>query len=455
MLTRLEDLLLRYKEHGEQIDNIRLSEPRFAQPLCTILQVALVELLQSLGIRPATVVGHSSEEIAAAYAAGAINRQAAWKLAYYRGVVSTELVNSSTDGPRGAMIAVGLSEAAVRPYIQDILRDSPRADPILVVACINSPRNTTVSGDEDLVHALRAALDRNSVFARVLKVSIAYHSPHMLRVAQAYQDSIGIIKPGDAIFSSHPATMVSSVTGESITTIALRDNAYWVRNMVSTVRFSEAIEIICRNSTKKPPRKKIDLSHRANIPLSDILEIGPHSTLQGPIREISEHVTSSLASSTPKKTVAYHAMLIRGQPGTNTTLEVLGKLHCLGYNVDLSTLDNTLASQGAAARTLHSLPGYPFDHSKTYWEEPRVSKNIRMLSQPHNELIGLPCADWNPLEPRWRNTLKVSLMPWLADHKVCFFYVGFYCNHEVLLLKYYIDQGGNSLSGCWNAGDGH
>lgn len=330
-------------------------------------------------------------------------------------------------------MAVGLSEAAVRPYIEDILRGSPCADPILVVACINSPRNTTISGDKDLVHTLQTALDRNSIFARVLKVPVAYHSPHMLRVAQAYQDSIGTIEPGDAALSSHPATMISSVTGGNITTNALRDNAYWVRNMVSPVRFSEAIEVICRNSTKKAPRKKIDLSHRANMPLSDILEIGPHSTLQGPIRETSEHVMSSLASSTPKKTVAYHTMLVRGQPGTNTTLEVLGKLHCLGYNVDLSTLDNTLASRSVAARTLHSLPGYPFDHSKTYWEEPRTSRNIRMLSQPHNELIGLPCADWNPLEPRWRNTFKVSLMPWLADHKVCCFCICCDYNFEVLL----------------------
>lgn len=334
-------------------------------------------------------------------------------------------------------MAVGLSDAAVQPYIEDVLRGCPRADPALVVACINSPRNTTISGDEDLVHELRAALDRDSVFARVLKVPVAYHSPHMLRMAQTFQDSIGIIEPGDAEYSSNAATMISSVTGKNIAKNTLQDNTYWVQNLVSSVRFSEAIGIICQNSTRKAPRKKIDLSHRVSVPLTDLLEVGPHSTLQGPIREISEDITS-LASSTPRKGIAYHSMLKRGQSGVDTALEALGKLHCLGYNIDLPALNEILASQSPASQplSLHSLPGYSFDHSKTYWEEPRVSKNIRMHSQPHNELIGLPCADWNPLEPRWRNTLKVSQLSWLADHKVCFFDPGLICNLQALSLTF-------------------
>jgi acyl transferase domain-containing protein len=417
-------LPLRRSENSQtQINDTRLNEPRFAQPLTTILQIALVELLRHLGIRPAIVVGHSSGEIAAAYAAGAISRHTAWKLSYYRGIVSSELADSS-EGPRGAMMAVGLSEEAAQPYIEDILGDCPRRDATLVVACINSPRNITISGDEDLVHGLRVTLEQDAVFARVLKVPVAYHSQHMLCMAQSYQELIGEIEPGDKAISSGLCSMISSVTGKSITNKALQAATYWVQNMVSPVCFSKAMESICRNSIKKAPRKKIDLSHRRNMPLTDLLEIGPHSTLQGPIREIDEGVMSSV-SSMSKKTPSYHSMLRRGHPSTNTVLEALGRLHCLGYNVDLSVLDDGLACRTGATSTpiLHSLPEYPFDSSKTYWEEPRVSKNIRGPSQPHNELIGLPCADWNPLEPRWRNTLKLSHFSWLADHKVIFLHL--------------------------------
>lgn len=317
------------------------------------------------------------------------------------------------------MMAVSLSEEAVQPYIQDILGNCQRADASLVVACINSPRNITVSGDEELIQELQIALERDFIFTKVLKVPVAYHSPHMLRVAQSYELSVGMIEPDDIALSYPAATMISSVTGKPISKSALQSGTYWIQNMVSPVRFSEAMHFIYRNSTKKAPSKKVDLSHRVNVPLTDLLEIGPHSTLQGPIREIGEGVLS-LAPTTKKTNIAYQSMLVRGQPSTKTGLDVLGRLHCLGYNIDISALNDMLVcrTSGTRPESLHSLPSYPFDDSKTFWEEPRISKNMRGLSHPHNELIGLPCADWNPLEPRWRNVLKLAHLPWLTDHKV-------------------------------------
>jgi malonyl CoA-acyl carrier protein transacylase len=92
---------------------IDINEPRFAQPLCTIIQVAVVGLLRTFGVYPTTVIGHSSGEIAAAYTVGGISWESAWKLAFFRGLLSGQLAESSSAGtsPRGSMMAVGMSSS--------------------------------------------------------------------------------------------------------------------------------------------------------------------------------------------------------------------------------------------------------------------------------------------------------------------------------------------------------
>jgi acyl transferase domain-containing protein len=134
-----------------------------AQPLCTALQVALFHLLKRLGIKPTAVVGHSSGEIAAAYAAGYITLEYALAAAYYRGYVTKDGDRSS-----GAMAAVGLSAADVLPVL--------RAG--VCVACENSPSSTTISGDKEALKDVLTGLKeaKPDVFARLLKVEMAYHS---------------------------------------------------------------------------------------------------------------------------------------------------------------------------------------------------------------------------------------------------------------------------------------
>jgi len=384
-----------------------INEPRFAQTLCTILQVAVVELLRSFHIYPETAVGHSSGEIAAAYAIGAISRQSAWKLAYFRGFFSSQLAESTDTSVSGTMMAVGLSESAACPYINETLRSFPGG--VLTVACVNSPKNVTLSGDKVLIEAQRVTLEQEGIFARVLKVPVAYHSPHMLRIASSYLESIGKLEPGET--PRRFANMISSVTGEIITKGELLKAEYWVRNMVSPVRFSDAVGRICRDSAKKA-KKKLNLGHRNFASVSDLLEIGPHSALQGPIRETIEVVSPSA-----KNALSYTAALIRGRAATDTVLEAAGKLYCLGFDVSLQTVNGSLSASDRVM-TLPELPEYPFDQTHSYWEESRISRNIRIQSQPYNEFLGLPVSDWNPLEPRWRNTLKVGSMPWMEDHKV-------------------------------------
>ncbi|KAI1205339.1 putative polyketide synthase [Annulohypoxylon truncatum] len=385
---------------------LNIHEPRFAQPLCTILQVAVVELLRSFGIHPAISIGHSSGEIAAAYTTGAICRQSAWKLAYFRGLLSSELAESSQGRFRGSMMAVGAHEASLRPYLDEAL--STTQGGVLAIACFNSDRSLTVAGDELLVQTLRTKLEKDGVFTRVLNVPVAYHSSHMVAIASDYRKLIGTLEKGED--PSRYCHMISSVTGDNISATELRKPEYWVTNMVSPVRFSQAIERLYRNSAKNAT-KKIDMSHRNYIRVSDIVEIGPHSVLRGAVLGI--HKTTAASNQ-----ISYSSSLIRGRPADTTLLELIGNLHCRGFDIDLGLVNNSLDELKRVPRTLATLPEYPYDHSRSYWSESRIAKNSRICPYPYSEFIGHPVADWNPLEPRWRNTLRVSSIPWLKDHQI-------------------------------------
>ena len=382
----------------------RINEPAFSQPICTALQVALVDLLKTFGITPAAVVGHSSGEIAAAYATGALSCRSAWKTAYYRGVLSQYLSNS--EHSQGAMMAVALSENDIISYFDKV--SSQCHDFNLYVACINSPKNITISGDLSQIHALKQILDGENIFCRKLQVNVAYHSPYMSEVAARYSMLLGDLQCGEIQYDN--CTMVSSVTGQTIVPDELRQGDYWVQNMVSTVRFFEALSKICSSSTQRT-QKKLDGSHRTLIVINDLLEIGPHSALQGPVRE----TLKSLSRSTD---IGYNSALIRNRSAATTTLEAAGRLHCRGYPVNLASVNEPNLKPQQNCLALTELPEYPFDRSQRYWHDSRLSNDFRFRKHPHIDLLGTPSSDWNPLEARWRNIIRASEMPWIEDHLI-------------------------------------
>lgn len=136
---------------------------QFSQPLCTAVQLMLVNLLRSWGVQPSSVIGHSSGEIAAAYACDALTMDEAIICAYLRGRVMVQPSKRA-----GAMAAVGLGVSAVEPYLRDRV----------VIACENSPSSTTISGDADQVDLVLESLaqEKPETFTRRLLVDRAYHS---------------------------------------------------------------------------------------------------------------------------------------------------------------------------------------------------------------------------------------------------------------------------------------
>ena len=391
-----------------------LDGPEYAQPACCALQIALLDLLHSFNVYPSTVIGHSSGEIAAAYAMGAISRESALRIAFSRGIVTTILRTRSGREAEG-MMAVALSQQEATSYLGRLFNPDAR----IWIGCINSPKSVTVTGSDRCIESLKKVLNAEGIFNRKLKVDVAYHGPSMQAVAPIYE---GLIQNLDCQDVSYPEpTMVSTVTGQIVSAKALRQSDYWVRNLVSPVRFSSAMSQAFGKGSRKVTLTSSESSVRK--PPSFVLEIGPHAALQGPLREILQSQT--------KEKLGYTSMLVRGKSATKTVAASMASLFCLGYPVDLHTF-NTRGDSSKQGRLLTSLPSYPFNRSKTYWLEGRISKNHRNSAFPYHDLLGIRDADWNPLEAKWRSRISISKRPWVEDHNVSSLYLLRFSTHSLL-----------------------
>ncbi|GAB1315319.1 hypothetical protein MFIFM68171_05529 [Madurella fahalii] len=366
-----------------------IHRPEFSQPLCTVIQIALVELLRTVGVVPAAVVGHSSGEIAAAYAVGALSHESACKAAYFRGLVAARL-RAETSTP-GAMMAVNVSETEARAYLERMcLQDT------VYVACINSPTTVTLSGPLEAIDELRKRFDEQGIFAQKLKTGVAYHSPAMRAVAADYLALMGPLEAGHGRDRGRAIPMISSVTGHVAAPKLLATPQYWVDNLISPVRFADAVQLLASGKSEV----MLPLGSGA---ITDLVEIGPHAALRRPVRD-----------SVPKS-LLYHAVLERKKSPLQTTLALLGTLFCRGHPV--SVLAANQQTQGHLP-FLVDCPPYPFDHSKRYWSESRLSKDYRLRRSSPGYMLGRRAHDWNAMRPRWRNWLSVEKMPWLAHHVV-------------------------------------
>jgi acyl transferase domain-containing protein len=147
---------------SESDDKGIIGKAEYSQPICTALQIALVDLLAAWGINPSAVVGHSSGEIAAAYAARALTMKEAIIAAFYRGYVCKKSKLS------GGMAAIGAGRADVTPYLIPGVR----------IACENSGSSVTISGDLHLLENVMSTIRKHlpNILVQRLQVEIAYHS---------------------------------------------------------------------------------------------------------------------------------------------------------------------------------------------------------------------------------------------------------------------------------------
>lgn len=360
-----------------------IGKAHISQPVCTAVQLALTTLLLSWGISPSMMIGHSSGEIAAAFAAGAISLDDAMAVAYHRGRVAANLKTKHPD-LRGAMLAVGAGPAEVKKTIKLLGLGG------VTVACENSPRSVTASGDEAAIDALAAAFERQNMFHRKLHVDVAYHSAHMELVAIDYMNAIEHVP---SLPLREGCTFYSSLQGTRVDDNRL-DASYWVANLTKPVLFSSALERLCTEG-------KPDV----------IIEVGPHSALEGPIKQVLKSISQQTASE-----VKYIPCLVRNQHATETMLKLVGRLFIMGHPVNIAAINHTEDSAQRPA-VIADFPPYPWSDHK-YWFESRVAKQHRLKPFARHDLLGTLEDAYSSAEPVWRNILSTDDVPWLKDHRM-------------------------------------
>ncbi|KAI1376083.1 putative polyketide synthase [Hypoxylon crocopeplum] len=364
----------------------RIGEAAVSQTLCTAVQVILVDLLRAAGIEFKAVVGHSSGEIGAAYAATLISRDEAIKIAYYRGLYTT----SAAYEKKGGMIAVGTSfEDATTVCGLEAFEGR------IAVAANNSPSSVTLSGDDDAIDEVQALFEDEKKFARRLKVDKAYHSHHMVPCSAPYVEALRScnIKPRD---SNNSCAWYSSVYEDTkMTAMDSLRGEYWRDNMLKPVAFAQALQAATANED----------------PFNLVVEVGPHPALQGPATETLQAIYG--------KSLAYTGVLRRNSDDVETFSAALGFIWSQFSSppVNFNQYDN-LVTNNSHRQLLTGLPTYKWDHDRIYWHETRLSRAFNMRKEGPNPLLGTRLADGLDDEIRWRNLIRPSELDWIDGHRL-------------------------------------
>ncbi|WP_428339327.1 type I polyketide synthase [Mycobacterium sp.] len=342
-------------------DEDLLNTTEFAQPALFAIEVALYRLLESWGVRPDFVMGHSVGELTAAHIAGALSLENAALLVVARGRFMQALP------PGGAMVAVHAGEDEVRPLLTDDVG----------IAAVNGPSSVVVSGDEHTVHAVAGQLRAQGRRVHQLAVSHAFHSPLM-------EPMIGEFKAAARELTVNPVTIpvISNVTGE----LAGDDFAtadYWTRHIRAAVRFADSIR------------------HANSNGASRFLEVGPGGGL-----------TSSIEESLAEADIASVPLLRKGRPEADSLMAGVARAFVAGVGVDWRA-----TMPGAA---LVELPTYAFERRR-FWlsaDDATVDAAGLGLAASEHALLGavvdLPTSGGVALTGR----LSAGSQGWLADHAV-------------------------------------
>lgn len=373
----------------------RINEAEISQPACTAVQLALVRLLKSWGVEPTQVTGHSSGEIAAAFAAGIVSFEAAVGIAYFRGLAAVRLRES---GQKGAMLALGISEEDASVLLKE------NNEGYVTIAATNSPQSVTLSGDESAIDTILATAASRGIFARKLRVDIAYHSRHLEQVAAFYLKSIETVcnegcAPSDVGVTK--PVFLSSVTGGFIDSDTL-PASYWVDNLLKTVRFSDSITNVfaAREDTYK----------LSNV----VLEIGPHSALSGPIKQTVDHIRQQQSAQKQEK-FTYLSSLLRGTDSEEAILTLAKNLFSLGFPIQLAAVNHTDQHN---AKVLTDLPAYAWDRSTRYILRSRITQAKLHPGLPYHPLLGWKSPDTEGGDFTFRQVFTLDQIPWIREHNV-------------------------------------
>jgi acyl transferase domain-containing protein/NAD(P)-dependent dehydrogenase (short-subunit alcohol dehydrogenase family)/acyl carrier protein len=337
----------------------KMSSTVVAQRAVFTVQVALTRLLESWGIRPEAVCGHSLGEVAAAWACSAVSLEDAVRINIHRSRLASKAAGT------GGMLAIGLPEdeaaALIAPYGGRVS-----------IAAVNAPEAVTLAGDVETLAKLETLLAENEIFARILRVEVAYHSHDMDPIEGALREALRAVTPRPGRVPFYSTVLGALVSGEEL-------NAdYWWRNIRYPVRFTSAVEALARDG------------------FGMMLEVGPHPVLSSSVREINRVLPQPLA--------VVHT-LRRERAEQEAMAATLAGIWCAGGRLDWSHVCPTEGKYSP-------LPTYPWQTFEGWAEAPA-----------HRWFRGTGSRSWlqekvDGTDYTWRIELTSGLFPWLKDHRV-------------------------------------
>ncbi|ONM49785.1 type I polyketide synthase [Nocardia donostiensis] len=335
------------------------------QPALFAFEVAMFRLLESFGVEPDVLAGHSLGELVAAYVAGVWSLADACVLVAARG----RLMGSAPSG--GAMLAAAVSEAEAAQYLDG-------NDARVSVGTVNGPRSVVFSGFADAVGQIQQRLTADGVQNTMLRISHASHSVVMEPILDEFRtvaQSLTYRAPSIPIVSNVSATRVTE---------EVCDPGYWVRHVRSCVRFAPGVDLLIESGVRR------------------FVEVGPDAALTAMIEESLAERPEIAAASTVVASSRRSTDEIAG------FVAALGRAHTAGIPVRLHQL---FAGHPVERVTL---PGYAFQHHR-YWLSPGADPATGSLGHPLLT-TGLPLAG----RDEWLFTGRFSLRthPWIADHAV-------------------------------------
>ena len=353
----------------EQLDEVRL-----AQPVIFMIQCALLELLKTWGIHPQLAIGHSSGEVAAAYASGGLSLADATQLIFHRSRLQQETAGS------GRMLAVGIDQSGMDEILDelDIVHGSNgERTPDVEIACLNSPANLVVCGTEPMLEPIIEVLSQRNLQYSLLPGNVAFHSSAMDKIQVAVQSDLAFLNECKFEFE---IPFVSSVTGRETHEL---DAAYWWSNIRNPVNFMAAMETVKREHT-------VDV----------ILEVAPHSALRALAIQCMDNLKSPPVCT---------ATLMRDTNELERFNDALGELYQAGVNLDFE------ANFPRAKSIAHRLPGHPKELQALV--ETAIDDEMFVYEGgfSHGPLVGhrVYCEHL-----RFEASLSDQIIPYLADHRV-------------------------------------